>query len=101
MREGRVGGCLERKLRQQNLTSNNIPVPLASNSPPPQFPRLIFLSRTRFAPLAVGFTAKEALKTKLFSVTVLNKFTCAIPILSGTFQRSVSSRELNDQFYDS
>ena len=53
---------------------------------------LIFLSRTRFAPLAVGFTAKEALKTKLFSVTVLNKFTCAIPILSGTFQRSVSSR---------
>lgn len=69
--------------------------------PAPQFPRLIFLSRTRFAPLAVGFTAKEALKTKLFSVTVLNKFTCAIPILSGTFQRSVSSRELNGQFYDS
>lgn len=70
-------------------------------SPGQQFPRLIFLSRTRFAPLAVGFTAKEALKTKLFSVTVLNKFTCAIPILSGTFQRSVSSRELNGQFYDS
>jgi len=86
-------GAYNRKLQLQNLTSNNTP---PAQQPPP-LPQ-IFLSRTRLAPLAVGFTAKAAHKMKLFPFIVLNKLTGAIAILSATFKRSISSRGLNGQF---
>ena len=82
-----MGGWALTKINNRPFRATNMPLP-----PPPNLTPLLFLVKTRFKRVAVGFMAKEAYVIVLSVFITLNILTGASPVLFVTFQRLISSR---------